>query len=244
MKSEIRNLKYSRAGRPCHLAFTLVEVLVVITILALLVGILAPSINKAMQLARAAETQAYMQQLQAGALQYQKDTGYFPGQEYSGIIGTGDNFTGSQILAACVFGLALDTTGHDVEYLTGFSAPTSPYVDFKSERVLSGAPSNDPISFAPCDTFSDKRAILYYPSRIGNNGTIGAAFAFGDNSDHMNTTTYPNEIEANFKSTIADMRFNPSATGDARQAYKSDSFLLIGAGLDRAYFTTDDLRNF
>ncbi|HDY65299.1 MAG TPA: type II secretion system protein [Phycisphaerae bacterium] len=252
-------------------AFTLVELLIVISVIVLLVGILTPSLYKARSITYNTRSKAALHELSAGALAYQKDTGYYPGQQYPGILGNGNGqFNGSQVLAACVYGLRLGEMGTSDEgkigYPTGESSPTSPYVSYKKEKVLlDESPSTYFTAFVPSDLFPDPLPILYYPSRLGNNGSLGdalnsgtfpGAFRYNDNAGLTGPAVNNSPDTMIFRKTIWDTRFGCSSNNpddpnaypkinDLRdRAYKSDSFLLIGAGIDRKIFTGDDVKNF
>ncbi len=235
----------ARGAPPARAGFSLVELLIVIAVIVLLVGILTPSLYKARSITYNTRSKAALHELSAGALAFQKDTGYYPGQQYVGLL---DHYTGSQLLAACVYGLSLDGSGsfNDVQ-------PTSKYVSFKTERVMEVSASGIR-AFVPSDLFPDPMPILYYPSRLGNDGTLGnalgsGAFRYNDNADLTGSASNPGETRE-FCKAIWDKRFGtvstitpPNITFTDR-AYKSDSFLLIGAGIDRKFFTADDVTNF
>jgi prepilin-type N-terminal cleavage/methylation domain-containing protein/prepilin-type processing-associated H-X9-DG protein len=67
------------ATRPRRLAFTLVELLVVIGIIAILVGLLVPAVNSARESARRTKCTNQMYQLGNGAIQQANASGYLPG---------------------------------------------------------------------------------------------------------------------------------------------------------------------
>ena len=218
--------------------FSLVELLVVIAIIILLVGILSPSIGRALEMGYKTKTIAAIQELAGGAQQYKNDTQYYPGQRNAERLGDDNSHvTGSQMLAACVFRNL--TVPSDDHVLIDTGEVEGNYVSYNEEKTGTYSGKNFSIS----DRWPRKAmALLYYPSRLGNKGTIGTAFQHDDNSAYDNGA----QTEVNFKDAIADMRFD-SETGDDRKAYKADSFLLVGPGINRTYFETtsnDDVTNF
>lgn len=222
--------------------FSLVELLVVIAIIILLVGILSPSIGRALEMGYKTQTIAAIQELAGGAQQYKNDTQYYPGQRSPNLLaGNGGNYNGSQMLAVCMFH-ELDIPASENGTFT-VGDVTGNYLSYSDDKVLATGNAKADDNWALSDRWPRKAmALLYYPSRLGNKGTIGTAFQHDDNSAYDNGA----QTEVKFKDAIADMRFD-SETGDDRKAYKADSFLLVGPGINRTYFETtsnDDVTNF
>ncbi|MEM8875004.1 MAG: type II secretion system protein [Planctomycetota bacterium] len=76
-------------SRQNQAAFTLVELMVVIGIIALLVGILVPTVSRVRESAQVAATASLIQQLSGAAEAYAVDLGGYPGPIPNRLIGTG-----------------------------------------------------------------------------------------------------------------------------------------------------------
>src|SRR5580704_3307891 len=66
-------------GTMIRRAFTLVELLVVITIIGILVALLLPAVNSARESGRRAQCANNLKQLSAACLQHDEGQGYYPG---------------------------------------------------------------------------------------------------------------------------------------------------------------------
>ncbi len=251
-------------------AFTLIELITVIVIIMLLTSILLPTIMKAKQLAYLATTKAYITQLESGALRYQQEKQCFPGQDIASSLGSGSTeYSASQVLGACLFGVDLVGSGKIDFYKDSSNnnlPPTSEYVQYKEDRVVNSYNESDPVnktdpwSFAPRDLFpsNDSFALLYYPSRLGNNASINDAFKLADN---QSITTSDTQAGYNFLGVVWDKRFGTGAStsnkttwGDLvpntnNKAYNADTFLLFGKEIDNrdqhySWFTPKSPKNF
>jgi prepilin-type N-terminal cleavage/methylation domain-containing protein len=221
-------------------AFTLVELLTVITIIVLLIGIVAPSVRKGLLLAKRASAAAYLSSVSNAALQYKTDNAVFPGQDHTDRLGdTNTLLTGSQMLAICLLdGLHDDDNDTPVPTDDDIDNVKSNYLDYKAGETTKTLPTvgggtRDYTLTDMWKSADDPRAMLYYPSRIGNDGTIGTAFVYADNSDYLITGT-DMENGGGYGRSILDTRFG---TGNA---YNADTFILIGPSIDRIYFSNVD----
>ncbi|MGJ3244441.1 MAG: type II secretion system protein [Opitutales bacterium] len=86
--SSTQPLAAGLAGAPVRRqrGFTLIELLTVIAIIAILAGILIPTVGAVQRQARVAQSKALFQQLATAAISYKSEYGYFPtfGQAYGG----------------------------------------------------------------------------------------------------------------------------------------------------------------
>lgn len=77
-----------RRGKDGIRSFTLVEILVVVSIIGLLAGLSIPTVGGALRSARKAKATAMMQQIRTALVQFNTEYGYFPTNEMNNGIGT------------------------------------------------------------------------------------------------------------------------------------------------------------
>lgn len=238
----------------------MVELLVVITIIALLVSIMVPAISTAKQLGYVTQSKVRIRELGDAIEAYKMDqqnnpAGLYPGQED---VGAWNTLTGSQILAAYLFNY---TNANDDDIYDDIDKLRNPIFDSRYASCRdSDTYTNDDdkdldkkgdlITFGGkwnciSDRFgSDTMPILYYPSRLSESSL--AQYVEDDNAEHTNGVEWENSDNddgATFENYIKDRRFETDAAPNSTTPYNSGKFLLIGAGKDRKYGTSDDLTN-
>lgn len=216
-------------------AFTLVELLVVISVIIILASIMVPTVGKALQTATKAKATAYLKGIEVAANEYHSDNGLYPGQDRTNDIGrSSSELSGSQMLAVCLLdGLNADNiSGRAPGVETG--GVKSNYISYKEDETTANIENRN---YTLTDMWKpdELMAMLYYPSQIGNDGTADA-FVYNDNSDYLSGSSP--ETSTGFSDAIEDTRFG------GNRVYNSDTFILISPSVDREYFTDDDIRNF
>jgi type II secretory pathway pseudopilin PulG len=168
-------------SRKAGLAFTIIELLVVISIMGLLMTLLIPAIHAARKQTYKTKTEVRIKALSDACYFYYDDTGrrYFPGQQYPQLIGSAT--TGSQLLAIAL----CNPKGGNGTTAAAIRTGTGAYLTYSEEYFLYtprtmplvppevNDPANpqyltDPLYLVLGDAFpgSDHSAILYYPSRL------------------------------------------------------------------------------
>lgn len=225
------NRKAKNRGAAPLRGFTLVELLVVISIIALLVTLLTPAFQAAKNAAYRARTKARLVELSTGAEMYaQNNRNLFPGQLYPGEL-TGSSpsgpYTGSQVLAACLF-------GYDYAHIGNVHPPLqSNYAPVDQDDLIKAGTGNRTNSIWDRFPWTDKKAVCYYPARPGVTGT--PQFKEGDNKAYTSGNSWDG---GNFAAFIRDERFDGSGP------YNAGDYILLAAGIDANYGTLDDVKNF
>ncbi len=206
-------------------AFTLVELIVVLLIIGLLMAVIVPTTNYAINQALGVQAQTQVNKLGNAAETYKLKMGYYPGQRNTAELAA-STYTGSQMLAACAFGYPYTDIG-------GAPTPTSEYGSYEEDETLftfdeDGAGERK-------HTLSDgfwitPMAICYYVSWPGQPGV--SQFKEDDNNEYTDDHTASG---ADFVTFIT--------TNFPNLPYNDKMFLLISAGPDREFFSDDDATN-
>ena len=218
-----------RAGRD---AFTLIELLIVIIILAILSTIFVPVINKAIQAADNARSRAFVQRVALACGKFKDDnSGKYPGQDDLGILkgSPGGLYTGSQMLASRLFGYP------ESEITNLKPQASSKYLDYKLSRLISK--SSKGLDVAPNsmgDESSTTNVLLYFPSRF-NETTPTGCYNWLDNSEDAKPIGVGGGKSVFDSSCATDARL--SSGNNARNA---GGMLIIGTGGNDMYLESGD----
>ena len=269
---------------------TLVELLVVLGIIALLAGVLIPSLTMVQRTARETKQKAQFSHIEFALETFKKDYGDYPPSDMSpGFI----DYCGAQKLAEALVGWDLlgfhprsdfRATGRNDDGIYVYDADDSilfdqrkgPYLELASDNVFRlGNTANRqglfmetmplaPDTYVICDVFGKQKIkllngrtvtagspILYYRANTSEK-TLRGIYNHLDNdaivqikelADNRGDDRHPlgraNGDYQYFYEYIRDPKI------DARDwPYRSDSYILISAGTDGLYGTSDDIRNF
>ena len=204
--------------------FTLVELLVVITIIGLLMMILVPTVRMALVQAELAKTKAWVVEIAGGCSTFQSSFNIYPGQDDLAKIGADGaavppvpltaKYTGSQYLAQ--------------KMMLG---PTV-YIPFRSEDIRTVAGMTNTIT----DRSSNPMAVLYYVAKIGVKDVT--QYDVNQNIEYLkgNSGVADAQIATEFPKKIKDERFTTA------MPVNPGGIIIIAPGKDRKYLTEDDIR--
>jgi prepilin-type N-terminal cleavage/methylation domain-containing protein len=273
-------------------AFTIIELLTVLVVLAILVGLLIPAMNMARNAARVAKQKVQLTSIDHALLAWRNDFGDYPPSVFT--LTTDDKFyCGAQKLAEAFFGLDLlgfypDTSWDGV--ITAYTTPPGDDISKRKQRYLdldsvdvvtvnnlygSYGEQLAPDTYVICDVFGwtdvtigteHKKVglpILYYKA-----DPSGTSFKDpgGLNPGEKNVYDWMDNLQLvvtqmNYDENVSNI---PADEGHKilnyfyRDTYKildqkittkpwphrPDSYILISAGLDGLYGTSDDITNF
>lgn len=223
------------------IGFSIVELMVVISIIGVLAAIMLPALGRVKVVANDVKCRAWVRSLADACCAYKLDTRYYPGQQYTDqLIGTtNDNskYTGSQVMAASLFGLTyadLDDSDLVQHIADGTVQPTGKYKPYTLGDLAMFNGKSGTVS----DRLSEPRPVLYWPWRLGTNDNSQCKFQ--DNAvygvDSFTATSFNGSPGAYGSASIMDPKLNQDLPLGAQ------AFILVAAGIDRVYGTEDDIR--
>ena len=275
-------------------AFTLVELLAVLGIIAILVALLIPAVTMVRKMARETQQKAQLTTIEMALTAFKNDYGDYPLSEWEQ-----QDYCGAQKLCEALVGWDLlgfhpdshwradgeDGSGNEIYRhplnpttdpcdLKNLKERKGPYLELATANVfeLSDLFDNttplDPNTFVICDVFGKKSItigtktvkagapILYYRANtssktIENVPTRDRIYNVRDNlplieikkrdDGKEHPLRDPGGTYSFFYGYIRDPKVS---TTTIKWPYRPDSYILISAGVDGLYGTSDDIRNF
>jgi len=228
--------------------FTLVELLVVISVILLLAALLMPAVQVVIRQAYAGKSAVMVRMLHDGALLYKEKTRFLPGEKkdtkvpggsgYPRQAMDGGHITGSQVLAACLFNIEYNELGLDYSKPANASRidASKVFATFKPEYLINHhAGKKNSIS----DGFPGERAkaICYF---LASNNSIHAGkvsqFRIKHNQAYM---TEDGNLPTGNAAQLALENWVNDRRRSANQVLNNGGFILIAPGLNREYLVVD-----
>lgn len=237
-------------------AFTLMELLMVIGIIALLLGILFPVVGKLRKSAYAASTAQSISALQAAIQQYWSTFNAYPGPTGAGGFGAPfttvtpplDNIsTSEELVLALQGGIKVDFATATVSFVatdvsrgTVSLNPRNP----KRYQAFGGAPYEDfNTNTIPefRDAYPEPAPIHYIRALTQGAATYGGLATLTNAKYPNNGLEFPTPDFADVGAYLRD----PSGPTTPPYALRNkDTYILVAAGPDRKFGTKDDITNF
>jgi prepilin-type N-terminal cleavage/methylation domain-containing protein len=255
--------------------FTIVELLTVIAIIAILIGVLVPSLNLVRNIARETRQRAQLVTIDQALLAFRSDDGDYPYSYWP----IGSDYCGAQKLAEALLGWDLLGFHPDDEYdLTGLTEQEiednlnerkGPYLELATANAFElgslfkdGTEPLDPNTFVLCDSFGVRQVttgekifkagapILYFRANTSSKSMTEPDFddriySWNDNLPIIGFGRIKDGKEHPFSDDrlFYDYIIDPKV-GARDWPYRADSYILISAGIDGLYGTSDDICNF
>ena len=214
--------------------FTLVELLLVILIIGTLIGLLVPTIGRAVRTVQSIRTRGIIQNIGLGLEAYKNDFKAYPPSECDRSYPR----TGAEKLVFYLCGPVGDgwgagAAGNLPEHVGGGLPRTrtyGPYYEAGEDDVKWDSYRGDTIRAAFLDAFEPSGFIIYF--RAGRNADGETAYTWADNNDRgiadpQGKVNYPNLTAFNDWTTIGG-----SATAANAGRYKRHDYLLVSPGQD------------
>ena len=222
-------------------AFTIVELLVVVAIIALLVGIMVPAVRGALDRAKDLAVKTQLASISTGLELFKSDAGDYP-ESLDTVAGK----PGAQLLCDALLGV--DLKGPFVN-----GQQKNPYIKQEGIDFFPYGPDLSNQTYVMQGKWG--HAILYYRAAPGAMLATDAIDQIYDADDNANsipafsgltddpladaTGTYKS-----FYSYITNVQIGNPADLNAAAPFNAESFILISAGKDGIYGNEDDIANF
>jgi prepilin-type N-terminal cleavage/methylation domain-containing protein/prepilin-type processing-associated H-X9-DG protein len=216
----MRGLELIVSRRQKSPAFTLVELLVVIGIIAVLIGILLPVMGKAREQARRAQCLSNLRQISMAILSYAMDKKSLPGPVNIGIADPDTvNNTGTTIFTATEKGQQLSSTDLIMPYL-------------KNNRAIFFCPSN--IELRETAISLGKAKVCNFCYKLNNQPDTREPFFFGSWTAGPTRTDYERQPK---KLSLVNSTVNEYASANTRAPQRSHSDIWMISDIDGRNFT-------
>ncbi len=253
-------------------AFTLIELLVVVAIIALLVSIMVPAVQKAMDIAKNAVVKTQFHNIGIGAEMFKNDrlagNGDYPDSTWTSPIGANPPPRPGHVSLPIQL-IGRDLRGYDPSDLydntNSDSFRVGPYIKRESAEFINLDGSGNPGDARPVMLCKWGEPILYFSAKPGSTAEntpdevyepgdiLGPIYAvkfnlikiayWGEGTDHSDDALVDDGPDYD---TFYDAITNESLEDEfgLKIPYRGDSFILWSAGKDKEYGTEDDVTNF
>ena len=282
-----RESTMNNKSRDTKNGFTIVELLTVLAIIALLTGVLIPSLNMVRNFARQTRQKGQFAAIDQALMAFRSDYGYYPPSNQRDE--TNAQYNGALKLAEALVGLDLLGFHPDSDWLAGgvvydssddynLDQRKGPYLEVSTANAftLQQIFNNNPLvgsmgfnegNFVLCDSFGVKKItiggktfkagtpILYYKANPSSRTMVAMATSDNiyDSDDNRPLIVLKSSVDGRDDplGQAGGLLFydesykiiDPKVT--ARPwPYRADSYILISAGADGLYGTSDDICNF
>ena len=250
-------IKQNKGGR----AFTIVELLTIMSIIIILLGLLVPALNKARRFAKNVKQRAQFHSIEIAMDLFNTEWETYPPSDAATL---GLNYCGAMNLANAMVGedmLGYDPTG--VYNAANLSNRSGPYVDLGNSNatelddldVYYGTnylPPRDGNSVILCDVYTTvnnlangKRVgmpILYY--RADTSETDGRRIYDANDNQALVHLNNGNPLDLDNGDTVFKDKTTDKRITIVRRPHNPESYILMSAGFDGLYGTGDDIFNF
>lgn len=219
--------------------FTLVELLVVMSIIGLLIGLLLPAVSVAVKAARVGRTKSIIQSLTVGLESFKADWGVYPPSDNTGADRLqGDATGGNNCMALALMGpdgkgwgvAAADQTGATDWFLPFGGQARKAYGPYFQQESADPRSVHD--GFA---TYGDTGRILYYRFDPRGNSSVGGLFGnFREQDNPVGENKFRELLGFGSRTHFL---LSAKYTTVAQQAprWQREDYLLISPGPDRYY---------
>ena len=269
-------------------AFTLIELLVVVGIIALLVGIMVPAVQNAMNIATDGVVKTQFHAIGVGAEMFKQDSLAGRGQYPDSLYDSPATVPVEEIPGYVALGIQLvgrDRRGYDVADLydgTNAEIRREPYIKLETTDIVDISGSSNAYEMEPVLLCKWGQPILYFRAAPGSTvrDEIVSIYEPRDNLDDLASISQADQENywavyhtsandllldssnasvinppggnydygtgnyGNFYNSIINPQMPLDSGSESPSPYNVDGFILISAGKDERFGTSDDVTNF